>query len=58
MSLASNPDADFRFSAIFTRIGIYKGRIYAVKKSPTMLIDITRKRKKELKVNNVFSRSL
>ena len=50
LSLASNPDADFRFSAIFTQIGVYKGRIYAVKQSPKMIVDITRKLKKELKV--------
>ena len=37
---------------IFTRIGIYRGRLYAVKKSARNSIDITRRLKKELKVLN------
>ncbi|KAJ8981643.1 hypothetical protein NQ317_000871 [Molorchus minor] len=32
VSLSSNPDADFRYSTIFTQIGIYKGRVFAIKK--------------------------
>eukprot|EP00095_Tigriopus_kingsejongensis_P008339 maker-scaffold395_size185061-snap-gene-0.32 protein:Tk08339 transcript:maker-scaffold395_size185061-snap-gene-0.32-mRNA-1 annotation:"guanylate cyclase 32e" len=49
VSLGSHQEHDHRFSTIYTQIGIYKGRIYAVKKSPKYSIDITRKLKKELK---------
>ncbi|KAF7269654.1 hypothetical protein GWI33_017334 [Rhynchophorus ferrugineus] len=50
VSLSSNPDADFRYSTIYTPIGIYKGRIFAVKKVHKKSIDITREMKKELKI--------
>ncbi|KAJ8909843.1 hypothetical protein NQ315_002849 [Exocentrus adspersus] len=50
VSLSSNPDADFRYSTIFTQIGIYKGRIFAIKKVHKKSIDITREMKKELKM--------
>lgn len=50
MSLSSNPDADFRYSTIFTQIGIYKGRVFAIKKVHKKSIDITREMKKELKM--------
>uniref|UniRef100_A0A8D8RBI4 Guanylate cyclase n=1 Tax=Cacopsylla melanoneura TaxID=428564 RepID=A0A8D8RBI4_9HEMI len=50
VSLSSNPDTDFRYSAIFTPIGIYKGRIFAIKKIPKKSVDITRAMKKELKI--------
>ncbi len=50
VSLSSNQESDFRFSTIFARIGVYKGRIYAVKKSVRPIVDINRKLKKELKV--------
>ncbi|XP_046736974.1 guanylate cyclase 32E [Diprion similis] len=50
VSLSSNPDADFRYSTIFTQIGVYKGRIYAVKKVRKKSIEITREMKKELKM--------
>ncbi|XP_059085457.1 guanylate cyclase 32E-like [Tigriopus californicus] len=49
VSLGSNQENDHRFSMIYTQIGVYKGRIYGVKKSPKASIDITRKLKKELK---------
>lgn len=50
VSLSSNPDADFRYSSIFTQIGIYKGRVFAIKKVYKKSIDITREMKKELKM--------
>ncbi|XP_050522533.1 receptor-type guanylate cyclase Gyc76C isoform X2 [Daktulosphaira vitifoliae] len=50
VSLSSNPDADFRYSSIFTTVGIYKGRVFAIKKIKKKSIDITRAMKKELKV--------
>ncbi|XP_015839153.1 guanylate cyclase 32E [Tribolium castaneum] len=50
VSLSSNPDADFRYSTIFTQIGIYKGRVFAIKKVHKKSIDITREMKKELKM--------
>ena len=50
VSLSSTHEADFRFSAIFAQIGVYRGRIYAVKKSVEPVVDINRKLKKELKV--------
>ncbi|KAL1497777.1 hypothetical protein ABEB36_008676 [Hypothenemus hampei] len=50
VSLSSNPDADFRYSTIFTQIGIYKGRVLSIKKVHKKSIDITREMKKELKM--------
>ena len=38
-----------KFSNIFTRIGFYKGRIYAMKKFDSTKFDLTRSAKKELK---------
>lgn len=50
VSLSSNPDADFRYSMIFTPIGLYKGQLYAIKKIRKKSVDITREMKKELKL--------
>lgn len=50
VSLSSNPDADFRYSTIYTEIGVYKGRIFAIKKIRKKSIEITREMKKELKM--------
>ncbi|XP_024942197.1 guanylate cyclase 32E [Cephus cinctus] len=50
VSLSSNPDADFRYSMIYTQVGVYKGRIFAVKKIRKKSIEITREMKKELKI--------
>lgn len=50
VSLSSNPDADFRYSMIYTQIGFYKGRMFAIKKVRKKSIEITREMKKELKV--------
>lgn len=50
VSLSSNPDADFRYSTIYTQIGIYKGRIFSIKKVRKKTVDITREMKKELKM--------
>ncbi|GAB0098027.1 Guanylate cyclase [Sergentomyia squamirostris] len=50
VSLSSNPDADFRYSTIFTPIGLYKGQLYAIKKVQKKYVDITRDMKKELKL--------
>lgn len=53
VSLSSNPDADFRYSSIFTPIGLYKGQLYAIKAVRKKTIDITREMKKELKLVNI-----
>ena len=53
VSLSSHNEADFRFSAIFAKIGVYRGRIYAVKRSVEPVVDINRKLKKELKVSTM-----
>lgn len=50
VSLSSNPDADFRYSSIYTPIGIYKGRVFSIKKVAKKSVDITRNMKKELKI--------
>ncbi|KAH8378938.1 hypothetical protein KR009_002164 [Drosophila setifemur] len=50
VSLSSNPDADFRYTTIFTPIGLYKGQLYAIKKVRKKCVDITREMKKELKL--------
>ncbi|KAK6638155.1 hypothetical protein RUM44_008583 [Polyplax serrata] len=50
VSLSSNPDADFRYSAIFTTICIYRGRVLALKRVKKKSIDMTRTMKKELKI--------
>ncbi|XP_034230104.1 receptor-type guanylate cyclase Gyc76C [Thrips palmi] len=50
VSLSSNPDADFRYSCIYTTVGVYRGRVLAVKKLGKTSIDITRAVKKELKL--------
>ena len=39
-----------KFSSIFTRVGFYKGQIYAMKKFDSSKFDLTRSAKKELKV--------
>ena len=49
VSLSSNYDMDFRYSALYTRVGVYKGRMVAVKEIRRKTIDITRRMKKELK---------
>ncbi|KAG8315278.1 hypothetical protein J6590_074376 [Homalodisca vitripennis] len=49
VSLSSNPDADFRYSSIYTQIGIYRGRALAIKTVAKKTVDITRNMKKELK---------
>ncbi len=41
-----------RFSSIFTRVCVFRGRVFAVKRSPRDAVDITRGLKKELKVNS------
>lgn len=59
VSLSSNPDADFRYSTIFTPIGLYKGQLYAIKKIRKKSVDITREMKMELKiVRKMFSMKL
>lgn len=61
MSLSSNPDSDFRYSNIFTPIGIYKGQLYAIKKVKKKYVDITREMKMELKLvsgNIIWERSV
>ncbi|XP_066906128.1 guanylate cyclase 32E [Halyomorpha halys] len=50
VSLSSNPDCDFRYSSLFTTVGIYKGRVLTVKKVDKKSVDITRNMKKELKI--------
>lgn len=56
VSLSSNPDADFRYSTIFTPIGLYKGQLFAIKKVRKKNIDITREMKMELKLVSTGSR--
>jgi len=55
VSLSSNPDADLR--SIYTQIGVYKGRIFAIKKVRKKSIEITREMKKELKMV-IFAESI
>ncbi|KAL1132652.1 hypothetical protein AAG570_010604 [Ranatra chinensis] len=50
VSLSSNPDADFRYSTIYTPVGIYRGRVLSIKKVAKKSIDITRAMKKKLKI--------
>ncbi|XP_047528315.1 guanylate cyclase 32E isoform X1 [Vanessa atalanta] len=50
VSLSSNPDLDFRYSAIFTEVAFYRGRLLAVKRVRRNHIDINREIKKELKI--------
>ncbi|KAG8192571.1 hypothetical protein JTE90_015205 [Oedothorax gibbosus] len=50
VSLSSNAEADFRYTSIFTTVGIYKGRMLAIKRLKKKSVDITRKMKKELKL--------
>ncbi|XP_072943513.1 guanylate cyclase 32E isoform X2 [Epargyreus clarus] len=50
VSLSSNPDLDFRYSAIFTEVAFYRGRLLAVKRVRRHHIDISREIKKELKI--------
>ncbi|XP_030080171.1 speract receptor isoform X2 [Drosophila hydei] len=50
VSLSSNPDADFRYTTIFTPIGLYKGQLYSIKKVRKKSVDITREMKMELKL--------
>lgn len=50
LSLNSNIWVDNRLSLGYTQLGIYKGRIVAIKHFPIKAIDITRKVKKELKM--------
>ncbi|GBP91724.1 Guanylate cyclase 32E, partial [Eumeta japonica] len=50
VSLSSNPDLDFRYSAIFTKVALYRGRLVAMKQIRRPHIDITRDIKKELKI--------
>lgn len=49
VSLSSNPETDFRYSAIYGTIGVFKGRIFAIKMVNKKSIDMTRPMKKELK---------
>ncbi|XP_054711320.1 LOW QUALITY PROTEIN: guanylate cyclase 32E-like [Uloborus diversus] len=50
VSLSSNADTDFRYSSIYTTVGIFKGRMVAIKRLRKKNVDITRKMKKELKL--------
>lgn len=54
VSLSSNPETDFRYSAIYGTIGVYKGRIFAIKMVNKKSIDMTRPMKKELKWVGLF----
>jgi len=50
-SLSSNPETgDFRYSGIFTTVGLYRGRLLAVRKVKKRSVDLTRDMKKELKL--------
>lgn len=58
VSLSSNPDLDFRYSAIFTEVAFYRGRLLAVKRVRRSHIDITREVKKELKIVSISYRMI
>ncbi|GFY70260.1 guanylate cyclase 32E, partial [Trichonephila inaurata madagascariensis] len=49
VSLSSTAEADFRYTSIYTTVGLYKGRMLAIKRLKKKSVDITRKMKKELK---------
>ncbi|XP_068209435.1 guanylate cyclase 32E-like [Palaemon carinicauda] len=49
LSLSSNPDLDFRYASVYTQLGLYKGRVVAVKQVSSKAVDVTRRIKKELK---------
>ena len=49
MSLNSNNGDEFKYTLVFTRVGIYKERLYAIKKFKSSKIELTRILKKELK---------
>lgn len=49
LSLSSNPDLDFRYTSVYTQLGMYRGRVVAVKQVSSKAVDVTRKLKKELK---------
>ena len=55
MSLGSNPEVDDRFSTAYTQLGVYRGRVVAVKPISKRAVDITRKVKKELKLVSIIS---
>ncbi|KAF5291191.1 hypothetical protein FQA39_LY14433 [Lamprigera yunnana] len=48
VSLSSNTDPEFRYSTLFTQVGVYKGRVLAIKRIHKRCIDISREMKKEL----------
>ncbi|KAK4875872.1 hypothetical protein RN001_012294, partial [Aquatica leii] len=50
VSLSSNTDPEFRYSTLFTQVGVYKGRLLAIKRIQKRCVDITREMKKELKM--------
>ncbi len=55
LSLTSAADLmEFRYSNVYTKIGLYKGRVVAIKKIQKKNIEITRKMKKELKIVSSF----
>lgn len=54
VSLSSNPDLDFRYSAIFIEVAFYRGRLLAVKRVRRQHIDINREIKKELKIVRTY----
>lgn len=58
VSLSSNPDLDFRYSAIFTEVALYRGRLLSVKRIRRHQIDITREIKKELKIVSTYPETL
>ncbi len=47
---SSNKDNGRPFSGVFGRVCVYRGRVYAVRRSARDSVDITRSLKKELKV--------
>jgi hypothetical protein len=55
LSLTSAADLmEFRYCNVYTKIGLYKGRVVAIKKIQKKNIEITRKMKKELKIVSSF----
>lgn len=41
---------EFRYCNVYTQIGLYKGRIVAIKRIHKKSVEITRKMKKEMKI--------
>ncbi|CAN7938795.1 unnamed protein product, partial [Ixodes hexagonus] len=50
VSLSSHPEADFRYSTVYTQVGLYRAQLVAVKRIRKRSVDITRPMKEQLKI--------